>query len=300
MYDETKLKCKECDEVIPIYNDVVIFLPHNDWKGFFGKNYNFENYTLDEDKNFFKKIASQNDYLEVIRMIDRYTDTENSKKSFIDSIQSRDINDPVQEKAVLEADDLTIEKGRVEEKNLILDWPTGPGTCIRKLVNNISKDSLIVSSEINLLAIFRLKKYLESKDLTGNIIFVNNDVTKMPFRDNIFDLVTVFGLTVEVPNPDLALSETNRVMKKKSLLVGNGEMYNENSESVKIANEMNIGQLATQSRLLGKMRKLGFTNIDIEEHYSGHDTDTLPDKERCPLPAKKDWFAYVVVKAEKE
>lgn len=295
------MKCEKCGRVIPVYNGVAIFLSQEEWKEFFGKNFNFDNFTWDEEKDFFKEALEQADYSKSIEMIDKYTDSEKNKKDFAEMIDSSSIgiDDPEQEKAVIDANDKMVERGMVHNPKMILDWPTGPGACIRRLIKKAQKDTVIVSSEINLSSIFRLKKYLEAKGLADNIIFVNNDVIKMPFRNEIFDLVTVFGLTVEVPEPDKALGETHRVMKIGGLLLGDGDMYREDSPSLKIADEGNAGQLATEKRFSEKMSELGFKNIEVEVAYEGYDKDDLPDEERCPLPAKGDWFSFVIVKAEK-
>ncbi len=297
--DGENLKCGKCDGIIPVVNGVAIFLSQKEWKEFFSKSHNFENYTMDSEKLFLKEILEQDDYLKSIQMIDKYTDSEENKKTFAEITGSTEIDDKELERAILEANDKILDKGEIDKAKMILDWPTGPGAFIRKMVNKISSDAVIVSSEINLLSIFRLKKYLESKGLAGNILFVNNDVIKMPFKDDIFDLVSVFGLTVEVPDSDKALSETYRVMKSGGAIVGSGEIYKEGSKSMKLADEMNIGQLCTSERFSQKINKIGFKNIDIEIAYEGYDADDLPDEERCPLPVRGDWFSYVIIKAEK-
>lgn len=296
--DGENLQCSKCERVIPIVNGVAIFLSQKDWKDFFGKSYNFENYILDEEKDFIKELLSQESYLESIKIINKHTDSVENKEMFIEMIKSTGVMDDAQE-AVLKANDKTIEKGNISNAKMILDWPTGPGSCIRRMVDKINQDTVIVSSEINLIAIFRLKKFLESKGLDKNILFVNNDVTKMPFKNDIFDLVTVFGLTVEIPDPGHALKETYRVMKNSGILVGNGEMYKDGSESMKLADEMNLGQLCTRERFAKKINEIGFKNIDIESAYEGYDEGGSSDEERCPLPARGDWFSYVIVKAEK-
>ncbi len=297
--DGENLKCRKCDRIIPVVNGVAIFLSQKEWKEFFSKSHNFENYTMDSEKLFFQEILEQNDYLKSIEMIDKYTDSEENKKTFAEITGSTGTDDKELERAILEANDKILDKGEVDKAKMILDWPTGPGAFILRMVNKISRDVVVVSSEINLFSIFRLKKYLESKGLADNILFVNNDVIKMPFKDDVFDLVSVFGLTVEVPDSDKALSETYRVMKSGGVIVGSGEIYKEGSESMKLADEMNIGQLCTSERFSQKINKIGFKNIDIEIAYEGYDTDDLPDEERCPLPARGDWFSYVIIKAEK-
>jgi ubiquinone/menaquinone biosynthesis C-methylase UbiE/uncharacterized protein YbaR (Trm112 family) len=299
--DGENMKCEKCERIIPVFDDVAVFLSQDEWRDFFGKNFNFENFIWDEEKDFFKEVLEQSDYLKSIEMIDKYTNSEKNKKDFTEMIESSStgVEDSENEKAILVANDKTVEKGLAGGAKMILDWPTGPGSCIRRIIKKIGKDSTVVSSEINLFSIFRLKKYLDSKGLSDNILFVNNDVIKMPFKNDIFDLVTVFGLTTEVPDSNKALSETYRVMKNNGIIVGNGEIYKEGSASIKIADEGNIGQLATKDRFLEEMHKIGFKDIDIEAAYEGYDTDNLPDEERCPLPARGDWFSYVIVRAKK-
>ena len=300
---EDGLRCEKCERPFPIYNGVAIFVSQDEWREFFKAQCNLDNYIIDEEREVFERALVQDDYFEAIKIMDEHTGTAENKALTAEKWADYDnipwIDNEAQQAAVWAGNEKMIALGNVAQAKMILDWPTGPGTCVRKMVNKIGKDAVIVSSEINLLAIFRLKKYLEAKGLANNILFVNNDVAKMPFKDSVFDLVTALGLTTEVPESDKALKETFRIMQDGGIMVGNGDLYHEGSESIKIADEMNLGQIATRERFLEKANAIGFKNIEIETAWEGLDTDDSPDEERCPLPARGDWSAYTIIRAEK-
>ena len=48
--DGENFKCKKCGRIVLIYTDIVIFLSQDEWKDFFSKKFNFENYILDYEK----------------------------------------------------------------------------------------------------------------------------------------------------------------------------------------------------------------------------------------------------------
>lgn len=290
--------CEKCERLFPIYKGIAIFISNAEWRNFFNKQF-LDYYFSDEWRAIFERALAQDDYLEAIKLLDKYSDDKKWQESWANRLSEPWLENEEQQAAVWAGNKRTIELGNVSEAKMILDWPTGPGECMRGMLDKIAKDAVIVSSEINLLTIFRLKKYLEAMGLADNILFVNNDVTKMPFKNNVFDLVTAFGLTVEVPDPDKALRETFRVMHAGGVMVGNGDFYHEGSESIKIADEMNLGQIATEERFLKTARALGFKNIELETAWEGLDTDDMPDEERCPLPARGDWSAYTVIRAKK-
>lgn len=298
---EDGFRCEKCERLFPIYNGVAIFISHEEWREFFKVQCNLDNYIIDEERTIFEKALAQDDYLEAIKMLGEFTETKENKALFTEmQNEGTWLDDEEQQAAVWAGNRRTIELGNVPQAKMILDWPTGPGACIRGMVDKIAKDAVIVSSEINLLIIFRLKKYLESRGLADNILFVNTNVTKMPFKNDVFDLVTAFGLTIEVPDSGKALAETFRVMRSDGIIVGNGDFYREGSESIKIADEMNLGQIAARERFLKAARALGFKNIELETAWEGYDTDDIPDEERCPLPARGDWSAYTVIRMERK
>jgi hypothetical protein len=48
------------------------------------------------------------------------------------------------------------------------------------------------------------------------------------------------------------------------------------------------------------MKNIGFSNIEYEILFEGYDTDlNTPDEDRCPLPARGDWYQQIVASGQK-
>lgn len=94
-------------------------------------------------------------------------------------------------------------------KETVLDIGCGTGTYSIKLANTqLEVTGLDISDEM-------LKQASKKASLTAHeITFINGDFHVLPFKDQVFDLV-ITNITLEFVNqPDLAISEAMRVLKK--------------------------------------------------------------------------------------
>lgn len=196
--------------------------------------------------------------------------------------------------------EILAEKARVAEAQRILDWPTGGGFFLEYLVNIIQSNALIVATDINFGQLATIKAYLDQTGKGENVSFIVCDARYMPFQNNVFQSVTSWGGTVEIPESNLAVKESHRVLKEKGWFGISGDLYKENSESFRVAEELGLSSLATKERLKKFLEKTEFANLSYEILYEGFDKDlSTPPEERCPLPAPGDWFSYIVVGGQK-
>lgn len=292
------LTCESCDNAIPMVNGIPIFLSEQEAKDFFTNEY-FDMYIDDEHKQTAKELLNSTDYLSSLNKLTAMIDEQSSQPSFMAWFD--DIVEPDQELA--EAIDKSVatllDFSKIKNANLILDWPTGNGYFIRTAIKQMNDRAMIIAYDINFISLYRTKKYLENKGISDKVIFVIGDVRKMPFQDNSFDLVTAWGGTVEVPDADVACGESYRVLKPGGIFATDGSVYKEGSPSLEIAKTLNLHHLATEDKVLECFNQLGFKEIKTEIIYEGYDKDDLPDEERCPLPARGDWFGSIEIVARK-
>ncbi len=132
------------------------------------------------------------------------------------------------------------------------------------------------------------------------MLFVVADARNMPFKDNVFQSVTAWGGTVEIENADAGFEETFRVLENNGWFGASGEQYKENSPSMRIAEQIGVSSLVTKNKLEAAMKRIGFRNPQHEVLFEGYDIDdNLSDEERCPLPARGDWYQYIVASGQK-
>jgi SAM-dependent methyltransferase len=197
--------------------------------------------------------------------------------------------------------DRIVDLSRAASAKRVLDWPTGPGYCLRSLANHVAPETLVVALEVNLRMLAWIKPYYDEKGFTENMLFVAADARRMPFKDGVFQSVTALGGSVEIAEAEAGVRETYRVLNVNGWFALSGEQYREDSPSMKVAERLGFDSLATKNRLQTAMQGIGFKNLQHEVLYEGYDIDPVstPDEERCPLPAPSDWFQTVVASGQK-
>jgi len=292
------LRCEECKRIIPIVGGIPIFLSQEETRDFFSGEFLDIFCSIKRDQKNMQVMLKSKDYIKELNKLINFAKTKEAQKLFED-IDDNWIDDPEAQRAVYNELDYIVDTARNKKTKIILDWPTGPGSLVRRLIEVIKQDILIIAYDIDILALAKLKFYLEKNGKAENLIFVNGDARKLPFKNEKLDLVTVFGLMGEVPEPNIALVDTVRCLKNGGAIVGGGEIYKDNSSSVYKADSLSIGHLSTKKRLFDCLKSLGLKNLEFKIFFEGYDSDTLSDEERCPLPARGDWYQIAAIKAEK-
>ena len=97
----------------------------------------------------------------------------------------------------------------------VLDVGTGTGVFIPYLLGRIGKNGQIVALDI---AEEMLKK-ARAKGFNGNIDYLQADVTDIPLRDKIFDVIVCHSSFPHFQDKPRALAEMNRVIKSGGRLL---------------------------------------------------------------------------------
>ncbi len=182
----------------------------------------------------------------------------------------------------------------------VLDWPTGWGYCLHYLAEQVDPSATVAAVDISFRTLAWIKPYYEKHGLADRILFVVADARNMPFRDGVFQSATAWGGTCEIENTAAGFRETFRVLESGGWFGVSGDQYKEGSPSMEIADRIGLSSLVTRERLEATMGSLGFRNCQYEIAWEGYDCwEDLPDEDRCPLPARGDWYQNIVACGQK-
>ena len=103
-------------------------------------------------------------------------------------------------------------KSKAGQNKLILD--AGCGDAVHAEVDHLkNQNNNFVGIDISLNVLLRNKE-----KCFKNWNFVHGDITKLPFKDNVFDAVFSYGVVCYTVDPEKTISELLRVLKPKGLL----------------------------------------------------------------------------------
>lgn len=157
----------------------------------------------------------------------------------------------------------------------ILDVGCGRGWFIKRLKENLKDYDEIIGIDIRDDVLEKAReKHQETK-----IKFANIDATKMPYKDNSFDVVSISNTLHHLPEPSLILSEMQRVLKPQGLFMIH-EMFCDNQSNKQLSHvtlhhlqgemDMLIGvchkETYKKEELLNIAKDLGLEIIHIIEH----------------------------------
>lgn len=293
---EKSLTCSDCKKEFPVVNGVVVLLSQDQLTDFF-KREELGKYLAFESR--IKQVLESKSFIEGLKEIaEHVSSNEFQKKYEAETCQwagdlSEEANTANKKTTVVMA-----EKVHINEADTILDWPSGKGCFLRTILDKIKPTAQIACLDIDFVELASLKVFLERKNKTKNILFVNSDARHMPFADETFEAVTAWGGFIEVPESPKAVKESHRVLKPNGWFAGDGEVYKQNSESMEIADKMGIGYLATKERIKECLSEANFRNTFFETLFKGKD-QTIPGQDQAPLPAHGDWYSLVVAGGQK-
>ncbi|MCE5323970.1 methyltransferase domain-containing protein [bacterium] len=310
--EQNYLVCTDCHTKFPVIDNIVVFLTRDDLTNFLGEAWGSE--LKKENHGNFASNEDTPDYLESIckdaaKTVNRsrwlatapgLSESERKKAEeatwpFIDLDMPEEAK-----KAIAKSRERVVELSRASSAKRVLDWPTGPGYCLHYLANHVSPQTLVVALDVNFGMLARRKIYFDEYGLSDNVLLVAADARNMPFVDNTFSSVTVWGGTIEIENAEAGFKETHRVLESGGWVGVSGDQYSENSASIEICKKLGLYSLATRNRLESTMKRIGFNNLEYEILFEGYDMDLdTPDEDRCPLPARGDWYQHIAASVQK-
>lgn len=295
-FSEKSLTCSDCKKEFPVINGVVVLLSHDQLTDFF-KREEVGKYLAFESR--IKQILDSNNFIDGLKEIAEHVSSDEFQKKY-EAETCQWAGDLSEEANIAnkKTTEVMAEKVHISEADTILDWPSGKGCFLRTILGKVKPTAQIACLDIDFVELASLKVFLERKNKAKNILFVNSDARHMPFADETFNAVTAWGGFIEVPESPKAVKESHRVLKPNGWFAGDGEVYKQNSESMKIADKMGIGHLATKERIRQCLSEVSFRNTFFETLFEGKD-QTVPGPDQAPLPAYGDWYSLVVAGGQK-
>ena len=311
---EPYLVCVSCHRRFPVIGGMVVFLTEDDLTGFLGETWGQE--LQNEGYGYF---ASSEDKLDDLKKIIEEAQRNANKSQWpltapgVSEEERRTVERSVwpfsadsglseeAARAIVKSLEEVVKLSRARSARRILDWPTGPGGLLKCLINQVDPETLVIGLDVNLGALAKTKVYFDEYGFSANMLFVVADARRMPFKDSVFQSVTAWGGTTEIANPEAGWKETYRVLEKNGWFGISGDQYKDNSPSMELAEQSGIvSKTLTKDRLEATMRFIGFGNLEYEVLFEGYDIDLdTPDEERCPLPARGDWYQHIAASGQK-
>ncbi len=293
--DEQYLNCKKCSQRYPVIDDnIIVFLTKKDLDNFSSDGAGAE-YIVDDYGTFLTNETSLSQFNEIAQKEKAQARGEKIRGSLYE-------DDSLPESlslALNKSRRILAEKVDANRAKKILDCPTGPGSFLTDLLEVVLDDSVIFSTDINFGRLIRTKEYLIDHPKPKNIVYVVGDALRLPFRNNTFDAITSWGIT-DIPDQKTLIEELADILKKGAKIGFSTDQYKEGSESIKIAENLKIADIVTKKRIEELFKRVGLKNLEYAILWEGQDIDfDVPDEERCPLPARGDYYQFIVAVAEK-
>jgi ubiquinone/menaquinone biosynthesis C-methylase UbiE len=169
------------------------------------------------------------------------------------------------------------------------------GTFLLPLLDKCSADSAVVGTDIDERPLRGLMNRSLKAGTYDRLSLVVTDAKHLCFKNAVFSTVSSFFGFDNVPETVLALRECARVLRTGGQTFFVSIWYREGSESMRLAEEHNHGQIASEGRLKDALDKSGLMLDDVEEAYSG----LWPHNPMDLLPVEGDEYTHVIVSARK-
>jgi len=297
---EDCLICQGCGARYPVVGDIVIMLTRDGLDSFTGETWGQELYK--EARGFwpgFTYVCNETDPATLRKIFDEGSSEGRASKGIMTDEPQGNWGLPDEEFAAANHSiGAMLQLCKVPSASTIVDWPTGWGTCLKQVVKQARPDALVAALEITFRTLAKIKPYYDDNGYSKNILFVVADARNLPLKDSVFQAATVWGVN-EIERPEAGFAETYRVLDSNAWVGTYGEQYAEGSASMQISERLGMASVGTRVRLESVMAGLGFRDLQYQVLFEGYDHDELPDEERCPLPARGDWFQCMVAAGQK-
>jgi ubiquinone/menaquinone biosynthesis C-methylase UbiE len=109
-----------------------------------------------------------------------------------------------------------VKEAGIKPGNSVLDFGCGPGGYIIPVSKLVGPSGIIYALDINPLALESVRKIAAQKKITNLITILSGHSTSLP--DASIDVVLLYDVFHDLPNPDDILKELHRVLKPEGIL----------------------------------------------------------------------------------
>jgi len=188
-----------------------------------------------------------------------------------------------------------VSRSSLQSNDAVLDVASGMGTFLLPLLEKSSADTVIIGTDIDERPLRGLMNRSMKAGTYDKLSLAVTDAKHLCFKNNVFSTVSSFFGFDNVPETVLALRECARVLRAGGRTFFVSMWYREGSESMRVADERNYGQIASEGRLKDSLSKAGLILDEVEEAYSG----LWPFNPMDMLPVEGDEYSHVIVSARK-
>jgi len=103
--------------------------------------------------------------------------------------------------------------------DMVLDLGTGDGELLIQLISSGRFDNLFFGIDISKSLIQIAVKLAKRNKISQSVHFLIADAENLPFREDIFDLITCTAVLEHVFHRELVVKEMSRVVKQKKLII---------------------------------------------------------------------------------
>ncbi len=156
---------------------------------------------------------------------------------------------------------------KTEPDYRVLDAGCGGGANLKRLLSRCYDVTGLDYSEIS---VEKSRKVNSGAIHKGICKVVQGDVSKLPFEESTFDLVTAFETVYFWPGPEVSFAEMHRVLKPSGTFFICNECDGENEADQKWERRIQGMKLYTAQELEIHLRNIGFTQIRVERNRKKH------------------------------
>lgn len=180
--------------------------------------------------------------------------------------------------------------------NVALDVATGMGTFILPLAEQAPGSILLAGTDIDEKPLRGVMSKAEKANTWHRLSLVVMDAKHLALKDgSLATISSHFGFD-SVPETVLAFKESARVLRAGGHLFFSSLWLKERSDSMRLAEKYDVGQIATENKLKNALDRAGLTLEHVEETYSG----VWPHNPMDLLPVEGDEYRHVIAQVRKQ
>jgi len=156
----------------------------------------------------------------------------------------------------------------IQSDNVCLDIGCGGGANVRKLLEK-SPYGRVVGIDHSEISVEKSKKINKAGIESKRCEILQGDVMKLPFRDEIFDVITAFETIYFWPDINEAFKQVYRVLKVSGTFMICNESNGENSKEEKWTKIIQGMKIYNSEQIKKSLEDAGFTDIKIHKNKKG-------------------------------
>ena len=168
------------------------------------------------------------------------------------------------------------ERLNIEPGSIVLDVGTGTGVFLPFVLDRVGTGGRTIALDIAEQMLHKA----QAKGVRGNVDYLQADITNIPLRDNIFDIVVCYSSFPHFQDKLRVLKDISRVMKTGGRLLichtSSRVAINEIHSQIPVVEKYLIPDIDEMQQLLSAA---GFTGISIEDDSDSY----LASAEKCRL-----------------